>query len=96
MMGSDLPLPKLEYLVECPESALQAMELGALDLSAQCLKRAKSEWEQSVAHREAAGVYRWLIANRDEMIDLARRIADGKQGVLRFPEAAQLAARKRA
>jgi hypothetical protein len=94
-MPSDLPLPKLEYLVECSESSLQSMELGALDLSAQCLKRAKAELEQAVAHREAAGVLRWLTINRDEMIALARRIADGKQGVLRFPEVLE-AARKRA
>ena len=88
-MNAEMPLPKLEYLVECPETALQEMELNALDQSAQCMKRARSEFDQAVAQREAAGVLRWLISNRDQVIDLARRIADGRQGLLRFPELVQ-------
>jgi hypothetical protein len=47
--------PPLTYLLECAENTLHELELGALDLHAQCVKRAKSELEQAVAHREAAG-----------------------------------------
>jgi hypothetical protein len=85
-MSPEVPLPKLEYLVECPDSAVQEIELKLLDLAAQCMKRAKVEWEQAVAYREGAGVCRWLIVNRDDMIGVAKRIADGRQGLLRFPE----------
>ena len=82
------PLPTLEYLLECSNEALATLELKCLDLSAQNLKAAKAEMEQATANREAAGVCRWLIENRDDLINLSRRIIDGKQGLLRFPELA--------
>jgi len=80
------PLPSLEYLLECSNEALATLELKCLDLSAQNLKAAKSEMEQSVANREAAGVCRWLIENREDLINLSRKVIDGKQGIIRFPE----------
>lgn len=79
-------LPDLAYLLDCSQSRLFELELVNLDLSASCLKRAKEEMDQAIAHREAAGVARWLIDNRDEMINLAKKVADGKQGILRFTE----------
>jgi hypothetical protein len=83
----DIALPSsLPYLIECPDSALQELELRSLDLEAQCRKRAKSELDQAISYREVAGVCRFLITHRDELIDLARLIADGKQRVLHFPE----------
>jgi hypothetical protein len=87
-MTPEIPLPQMEYLIECPDSAISNLELKLLDLYAQCMKRAKSEMDQAEAYREGAGVCRWLIENRDGMINVAKRIADGKQGILRFPELA--------
>ena len=81
-------IPPIEHLIGSSESELQQLELAALDLSAQCVKRAEAELKQAVAHREAAGVYRFLINNRDAWIRLSRGIADGKQGLLRFVETA--------
>lgn len=77
-------LPALPYLIECSESALQELELKSLDLAAQCAKRAKSEMDQAIAYRETAGVCRFLLNHRSEMIDLSKLIADGKQRLLRF------------
>ena len=81
-------MPPIEHLIGSSESELQQLELAALDLSAQCVKRAEAELKQAVAHREAAGVYRWLINEREKLIRLSRTIADGKQGMLRFVETA--------
>jgi hypothetical protein len=81
-------LPNLAYLLDCSQAGLHELELSNLDLSAKCLKRAKEEIDQAIAHREAAGVARWLIENRDELIKLAKRVADGKQGTLKFTESA--------
>jgi hypothetical protein len=79
-------LPPLTYLVECSESALQDLELKSLSLAAQCSKRAKAEMEQAIAHRETAGVCRFLLEHRSELIDLAKLVADNKQRLLMFAE----------
>lgn len=79
-------LPPLPYLVDCSEATLQQLELAALDLASNCMKRAEAEMRQAVAHREIAGVYRFLIEHRDDVIGLSRGIADGKQALLKFPE----------
>jgi hypothetical protein len=81
-------LPSLPYLVECPDSALQELELKSLDLHAQCVKRAEAEMKQAVAYRETAGVCRFLIEHRSDLIDMARLVADGKQRLLRFEKVA--------
>jgi hypothetical protein len=83
---ADPTLPPLPYLLDCPDTALHEIELKSLDLAAQCMKRAKQEFEQAVAYRERAGAIRFLINGRDEMLNLARRTVDGKQGLLLFPE----------
>jgi hypothetical protein len=82
----DLALPSLPYLLECSHNGLQELELKSLDLAAQCTKRAEAEVKQAIAYREAAGVCRFLIEHRSDLIDLAKLIADGKQRLLHFPE----------
>lgn len=94
-MNDQLLLPALPYLIDCPNLALQDLEMEALNLAAQCMKRAKLELEQAVSHRERAGALRLLIENRDELLNLARRTADGKQGFFKFPELAEFAIKKR-
>lgn len=79
-------LPALPYLLESSLSALQESELKLLDLAAQAEKRAKMELAQAVAYRGQADVYRFLIDHRDDMINLSKRIADGKQATLRFED----------
>ena len=61
------------------------MELSALDMHAQCVKRAEAEIKQAIALRGEAEVYRVMIDSRDDLIDIAKRVADGRQGLLRFP-----------
>lgn len=77
-------LPALPYLIECSESALQELELKSLDLAAQCRKRARAEQDQSDRYIETAGICRFLLNHRSEMIDLAKLVADGKQRTLFF------------
>jgi len=48
--------PPLEYLVSCSAQSLLDLELAALNRSSNCLKAARLEWEEAVAHREIAGV----------------------------------------
>jgi hypothetical protein len=60
-----LPLPSLEYLLNCSRTSLQDVELANLNRAANCLKRARIEWNEACAHREAAGVARWLLENRE-------------------------------
>jgi len=82
----DLALPSLPYLLECSTNGLQELELKSLDLAAQCSKRAEAEIKQAIAYRETAGVCRFLIVHRSDLIDLARLIVDGKQRLLHFEE----------
>jgi hypothetical protein len=79
-------LPSLAYLLDCSVASLQDLELENLNLSSECVRKAKTELEEAIARREAAGVARWLIEHRDEFIDMAKRVADGKQRLLKFPE----------
>lgn len=94
---ADPALPPLPYLLDCSSTSLHQLELSLLDLAAQCMKRAKEEMDRVVSYRERAGVVRFLIDDRDELLNLARRTIDGKQGVLLFPEVVeQREARRRA
>lgn len=88
---ADPALPSLPYLVECPDSALHELELKQLDLAAQCTKRAESEMKQAIAYREGAGVCRFLIDNRSDLLDLARLVVDGRQRLLRFTDVRRIA-----
>ena len=77
--------PSVEHVISCSLSELQQLELAALDLHSQCVKRAERELKQAIGHREVAGVYRFLIDQREELIRLAKGVVDGRQWVLRFP-----------
>lgn len=77
-------LPSLPFLMECSESAIQDLELKSLDLAAASVKRARAEMAQAVSYREVAGICRFLIEHRNEMIDFSRLIADGHQRLLKF------------
>ena len=85
-----MTLPPLEYLLTCSKKSLDDLELAALDRSSQCLKRAKAEWDEAVAQREAAGVVRWMMENREAILEQARKAIDTKV-VTVFPEARKTA-----
>jgi hypothetical protein len=68
-----LPLPSLEYLLYCSRTSLQDVELANLNRPANCLKRARIEWNEACAHREAAGVARWLLENREALLQQSTR-----------------------
>jgi hypothetical protein len=67
-----LPLPTLEYLLNCSKGSLQDVELSNLR-AANCLKQARIEWNAACTHREAAGVARWLIENREALLQQSSR-----------------------
>lgn len=79
------PLPSLDWLLFSSENSLQQMELSCLNRSQQCLRAAREEWEEAVAQREAAGVARWLIENRRELLKQASLTVEGSQGTIPFP-----------
>lgn len=79
------PLPPTEYLLSCSEMSLRDLELAALDRAAQARKRGRLENEQADANIELAGITRWLIENRAEILDTARRTLD-LQVPLEFPQ----------
>jgi hypothetical protein len=81
-----MKIPSVEHLVDCSAVELQQLELAELNLASECVKRAERELKQAIEHREAAGVYRFLINDREEWIRLSRGVADGRQALLRFPE----------
>jgi len=78
-------LPAIEHVLSCTLSELQQLELNALDLHSQCIKRAENEIKQAIAHREDAGRYRFLIDHREDLIRIAKGVVDGRQWLLRFP-----------
>lgn len=82
-----MSLPSMEYLLECSTSTLHELELSSLDRSAQALKRAKLEMEEAVAQREAAGVARYFIEHRGELLEAARRTLEAEP-VLPFRKSA--------
>lgn len=78
------PLPPTEYLLSCSEMSLRDLELAALDRAAQCRKRAKLERDEADAQIELAGVTRWLIEHRAELLETARKTLN-VQVPLEFP-----------
>lgn len=78
-------LPPLSYLLECSNQSLADLELAALARSSQHLKRAKEEWLEGASQREAAGVARWLIENREGLLEQARKTVEVESAVV-FPE----------
>ena len=81
------PLPPLEYLLSCSESSLRDLELAALDRAAQCKKRARIEFMEAIAQQEAAGVARYFLEHRGELLEAARRTLEAEP-VLPFRKSA--------
>jgi hypothetical protein len=69
-------MPSLRYLLNCSRQSLYDLELAALNRSSNCLQVAKTEWQEAVAQREIAGVARWLIENRDALLQMTSRTVD--------------------
>ena len=77
--------PTLEYLLSCSKQSLQDLELASLNRAANRLKAAKLEYEEALREAEAAGVARWLIDNREELLVRARQTLEAKSA-REFPE----------
>jgi hypothetical protein len=69
-------MPPLSYLLSCSSQSLYDLELASLNRSSNCLKAARVEWDEGVAQREIAGVARWLIENRDALLQIPARTFD--------------------
>jgi len=69
-------MPSLRYLLNCSRQSLYDLELASLNRSSNCLRVAKTEWDEAVAQREIAGVVRWLIENRDALMQMTSRTVD--------------------
>jgi hypothetical protein len=68
-------LPSFEYLFGCSNSSLQTIELAALDAFAQRLKAAKLEMAEAATQWGNAGTVRWLLNNREKLIEAVRQNA---------------------
>jgi hypothetical protein len=79
-------MPPLEFLLECSEQSLRSLELACLNRSQQALKAARLEWEEALAQREVAGVARWLIEHRVELLRQARLTLEARQALIPFPK----------
>ena len=79
-------LPSPEQLIDWSDSALQTAELAALDEAAQAWKRAKKDMEIARSLEARAWALRWMLDNRDRLINLSKSVVDGKQAMLRFEE----------
>jgi hypothetical protein len=69
-------MPSLQYLLSCSRQSLNDLELASLNRSSNCLRAARLEWQEAVAQREIAGVVRWLIENRDALLQMTARTVD--------------------
>jgi len=81
-----MALPSLAFLLECTTAQLQELELASLNRSANLLRQAKLSWDEAIAEREIAGVARWLIENREVLLEQARKTVE-VQSALVFPKA---------
>ena len=66
-------MPDLDFLLKHSLMTLSELELSSLSRSSNALKRAKEEMDEAVAQREVAGVTRWLMENREVLLEAARR-----------------------
>jgi hypothetical protein len=71
--------PSLKYLLYCSRESLRDLELVALNRPNNCLRVAKTEWDEAVAQREIAGVARWLVEHRDELLQLTSRTVEARE-----------------
>ena len=69
-------MPSLRYLLNCSRPSLYDLELASLNRSSNCLRAARLEWEEAIAQREIAGVARWLIENRDALLQMTARTVE--------------------
>ncbi len=80
-------MPDLDFLLKHSLMTLSELELSSLSRSANALKHAKLEMEEAVAQREIAGVARWLLEHREDLLEAARRaILPAKGGELFEPD----------
>ena len=84
--------PFLDYLLRCRMQSLHDLELASLNRSGNHLKAAKLEGDEAVAHREIAGIARWLIENREQILERASRTVEIKVG---FPGEVTITANKK-
>src|SRR5207249_11004146 len=90
-------MPDLDFLLSHSHMTLCELELISLSRSSNALKRAKEEMDEAVAQREVAGVVRWLMENREVLLEAARRaILPAKGGAVFEPDAKLEQARTRA
>jgi hypothetical protein len=82
-------LPPIEYLLSCSRQSLQDLEMPALNRSNNCLRAAKDEWHEAVAQSEIAGVARWLIEHREELLERASRTLE-IHAKPQFPESVEV------
>ena len=81
-------MPSLDFLLSHSHTTLCELELISLSRSSNALKRAKEEMDEAVAQREVAGVVRWLMENREVLLEAARRtILPAKGGEVFEPDA---------
>ena len=73
-------MPDLDFLLKHSHATLCELELISLSRSSNALKRAKEEMDEAVAQREVAGVVRWLMENREVLLEAARRTTRGRGG----------------
>src|SRR6266566_7690652 len=66
-------MPDLDFLLKHSLMTLSELELSSLSRSSNALKHAKLEMEEAVAQREIAGVARWLLEHREDLLEAARR-----------------------
>src|SRR5437764_2211284 len=79
-------MPDLDFLLKHSHATLCELELASLSRSSNALKCAKEQMDEAVAQREIAGVTRWLMENREVLLEAARRaILPAKGGELFEP-----------
>ena len=66
-------MPDLDFLLKHSHATLCELELSSLSRSSNALKAARLEMDEAVAQREVAGVVRWLLEHREELLEAARR-----------------------
>ena len=66
-------MPDLDFLLKHSLMTLSELELSSLSRSSNALKCAKEQLDEAVAQREIAGVARWLLEHREDLLEAARR-----------------------
>lgn len=69
-------LPPLSFLLEASQRSIQDLELAALNRSSNLGKGVKGELELWVEQTAAAMLARWMIENRDALLDAGIKVSD--------------------